>query len=62
MITSQHVTLTAASHILGVSLPTLRRMVDLKQITYQKVGKRIRFTREGLQEFLETSTVERKGM
>jgi len=46
-----------ASKILNVSEITIRRLVRAKRIQHRRIGRRILFTKEDLDSFLENSKV-----
>ena len=46
-----------ASKILNVSEITIRRIVRAKRIQHRRIGRRILFTKEDLDSFLENSKV-----
>lgn len=48
-----------AAEILGISPFSLRRKVRLKEIEYVKQGRRVLFSREALEDYIERCTVRR---
>jgi excisionase family DNA binding protein len=51
-------TVPEAAHFLSVSVPTVRRLMQSRQIAFRKVGGSIRFSRNDIDVFVEKSRVE----
>ena len=49
-------TLPEASEAFGMSVAYYRKLIHLKQIQYQKVGKAVRLTESAIKEYFDTHT------
>lgn len=51
-------TVPEVAQFLTVSVPSVRRLMQQRQITFRKVGGSIRFSKSDIDSFLEKSCVE----
>jgi len=51
-------TINQAAHTLAVSVTTLRRMINRREIAYVKVKGQLRFTDQLLLDYIEAQTVK----
>jgi excisionase family DNA binding protein len=56
---SGYLTVTEASHYLGIKTSTLYVMVERKEIPHYRVGRLIKFTKADLNAFMEERRVDR---
>jgi excisionase family DNA binding protein len=58
LIEKQFLTPKELKDILGISLPTVYRLIDSRKIPYYKIGNSLRFFRDDIIKYLESNRID----
>ena len=56
MTTNEYFDTKIASQLIGVSPQTIRNLCERGELSHQKIGNKLRFTHEWIDEYLEKNT------